>query len=212
MSTSFDADRKVIDHLARLTRVLHSCLSELGYDQRLQLASQEISSSRDGLSYIVNKTTQAAESSLQAVENARPILDNLSANAANLHKLWSQVPETMVASIANQPVLNSVLLQTLCFLDNIPDQAASTQSCLTEIMVAQNFHDLTGQVIHNISRTIEAIEHEMLQLLIDSSVKKEMAAKSNNSLLNGPVITSQKQGEVFVNQAQVDDLLTELGF
>lgn len=212
MSTSFDADRKVIDHLARLTRVLHSCLSELGYDQRLQLASQEISSSRDGLSYIVNKTTQAAESSLQAVENARPILDNLSANAANLHKLWSQVPETMVASIANQPVLNSVLLQTLCFLDNIPDQAASTQSCLTEIMVAQNFHDLTGQVIHNISRTIEAIEHEMLQLLIDSSVKKEMATKSNNSLLNGPVITPQKQGEVFVNQAQVDDLLTELGF
>lgn len=212
MSTSFDADRKVIDHLARLTRVLHSCLSELGYDQRLQLASQEISSSRDGLSYIVNKTTQAAESSLQAVENARPILDNLSANAANLHKLWSQVPETMVASIANQPVLNSILLQTLCFLDNIPDQAASTQSCLTEIMVAQNFHDLTGQVIHNISRTIEAIEHEMLQLLIDSSVKKEMATKSNNSLLNGPVITPQKQGEVFVNQAQVDDLLTELGF
>lgn len=212
MSTSFDADRKVIDHLARLTRVLHSCLSELGYDQRLQLASQEISSSRDGLSYIVNKTTQAAESSLQAVENARPILDNLSASAANLHKLWSQVPETMVASIANQPVLNSILLQTLCFLDNIPDQAASTQSCLTEIMVAQNFHDLTGQVIHNISRTIEAIEHEMLQLLIDSSVKKEMATKSNNSLLNGPVITSQKQGEAFVNQAQVDDLLTELGF
>lgn len=212
MNNSFDTDKKVIDHLGRLTRVLHSCLSELGYDQRLQLASQEISSSRDGLSYIVSRTTQAAESSLQAVENAKPILDNLSANAVSLHKLWNQIPETTVASIANQPVLNNALQQTLCFLDNIPGQAASTQSCLTEIMVAQNFHDLTGQVIHNISRTIEAIEHEMLQLLIDSSVKKEIAAKSNDSLLNGPVITPQKQGEVFVNQAQVDDLLTELGF
>ncbi|MCC6916141.1 protein phosphatase CheZ [Nitrosomonas sp.] len=212
MNNSFDTDKKVIDHLERLTRVLHSCLSELGYDQRLQLASHEISSSKDGLSYIVSKSAQAAESSLQAVENAKPILNNLSANAVSLHKLWSQIPETTVASIANQPVLNNALQQTLYFLHNVPDQAASTHSYLTEIMVAQNFHDLTGQVIHNIFRTIEAIEHEMLQLLIDSSAQKEAAAKSNNSLLNGPVITPQKQGEVFVNQAQVDDLLTELGF
>lgn len=204
-------DKKVIDHLGRLTRVLHNCLSELGHDQRLQQASHEISNSKDGLNYIASKTTQAAECSLLAVENAKPILDNLSANAANLHKLWCQIPETTMATITNQPALNNALNQTFDFLNSIPDQTASTQAYLTEIMVAQNFHDLTGQVIQKISRTIEAIEQETLQLLVDNSSKKEAPAKPDNSLLNGPIV-NQQESDTYINQIQVDNLLTKLGF
>lgn len=212
MDNSFNTDKKVIDHLGRLTRILHSCLSELGHDQRLQQASHGISDSKNGLNYIVNKTTLAAECSLLAVENAKPILDNLSVGATNLHKLWYQIPETTIATLSNQPVLYNALRQTLDFLNSIPGQTNSAQAYLTEIMVAQNFHDLTGQVIQNISRTIETIEQETLQLLIDNSAQKEIAVKPDNALLNGPVIDQQKQDDVYVNQDQVDNLLTELGF
>ncbi|HNR10469.1 MULTISPECIES: protein phosphatase CheZ [unclassified Nitrosomonas] len=211
MNNSFDTDKKTIDHPGQLARVLHNCLSELGYDWRLRQASHGISNSKDGLNYIASKTTQAAECSLLAVENARPILNNLSADAANLHKLWCQIPETTAAIIANQPTLNNALKQTLDFLNNVSSQAASTQACLTEIMIAQNFHDLTGQVIQNISRTIETVEQEMLQLLANDSANEEKEIKLDNGLLNGPVVNPQKQDDVYVNQAQADNLMTKLG-
>lgn len=212
MNNSFDTDKKVFDHLEQLVHILHNCLSELGYDWRLLQASHGISNSKDGLSYIASKTTQAAECSLLAVENAKPILDNLSENATDLHKLWCQIPETAAATIVNQPILNNAFKQTLDFLNNVPSQTAFTQACLTEIMVAQNFHDLTNQVIQNISRTIEAIERETLQLLANNSANKEKEIKPDNGLLNGPIINPQKQDNVYANQAQVDSLLTKLGF
>jgi len=211
MNNSFDTDKKVIDHPGQLARVLHNYLSELGYDWRLRQAIHEISNSKDGLNYIASKTTQAAECSLLAVENANPILNNLSADAANLHRLWCQIPETTAAIIANQPILNNAFKQTIDFLNNVSSQTASTQACLTEIMVAQNFHDLTGQVIQNISQTIETVEQEMLQLLANDSASEDREIKSDNGLLNGPVVNPQKQNDVYVNQAQVDNMLTKLG-
>lgn len=212
MNNSFDTDKKVIGHPGQLARVLHNCLSELGYDWRLRQASREISNSKDGLNYIASKTTQAAECSLLAVENASPILNNLSTDAANLHKLWCQIPETTAAIIASQPILNNALKQTLNFLNNVSSQTASTQACLTEIMIAQNFHDLTGQVIQNISRTIETVEQEMLQLLTNDSANEGREIKSDNGLLNGPIVNPQKRDDVYANQAQVDNLLTKLDF
>lgn len=212
MNNSFDTDKKVIDHPGQLARVLRNCLSELGYDWRLRQASHGISNSKDGLAYIASKTAQAAECSLRAVEHATPILNNLSADAANLHKLWCQIPETAAVDIVNQPILNNLIKQTLDFLNTVSSQTASTQTCLTEIMVAQSFHDLTGQVIQNISRTIETVEQEILQLLADDPANKEKEIKSDNGLLNGPVVNPQKLDDVYVNQDQVDNLLTKLGF
>ena len=211
MNNRFDTDKKINDHPGQLARVLHNYLTELGYDWRLREAIHRISNSKDELSYITSKTTQAAECSLLAVENARPILNNLSENAANLHKLWRQIPETTAATIIKQPILNNALKQTLDYLSNISSQVDSTQACLTEIIVAQNFHDLTSQVIQSISRTIETVEQEMLHLVADDSSSERRETKSDNSLLNGPIINPQKQDDAYFNQTQVDNLLAELG-
>lgn len=213
MNSSLDTNNNVIDHLGQLTQMLHNCLSELGHDQRLQQASIGVSSSKDGLAYVVNKTTQAAECSLLAIENAKPILENLAANATNLYKLWHQMPEITVTTIADHPVLNNTLKQTLDFLNDIPEQTSSTQAYLTEIMVAQNFHDLTSQVIQKITHMIETIEQEIQQLLVEEdSTKKEASIEKRNDLMNGPVINPLKQDDVYANQEQVDNLLTKLGF
>lgn len=212
MNNGLDPNRDVINHLGQLTQTLHNCLSELGYNQRLQQASMEASSSKDGLAYVVNKTTQAAECSLLAIENAKPILEDLAANAADLCRLWHQMPEATAATITNHPALNNTLKQTLDFLSNIPQQTNSTQAYLTEIMVAQNFHDLTSQVIQKITCTIETIEQEIQPLLTEEYLTmKEAAIKQDSGLMNGPVIKSQKKSDVCVDQDQVDNLLTKLG-
>ncbi|WP_340626523.1 protein phosphatase CheZ [Nitrosomonas eutropha] len=107
---------------------------------------------------MISKTTQSAKSTPFAVEDAKPILENLSANAESLHKLWKQIPEETVTTIANEPVIHRALKQTLDFLNEVPDQTAATQIYLTEILAAQNFHDLTGQFVQRILQTIETIE------------------------------------------------------
>lgn len=213
MSHHLNTDKNVIDHLGQLTQMLHECLSELGHDQRLQQAGIEVSDSKDGLAYVVSKTTQAAECSLQAIENAQPILKNLATNVSNLQELWQQVPQSAVVAIKNYPILDNALKQTFDLLDKIPEQTNTVQSCLTEILVAQNFHDLTGQVLQKITRVIETVEQEIQLLLAQkNSEKREIVTSQKNSLLNGPVVNSQKQDNVYVNQDQVDDLLTKLGF
>jgi len=212
MNNSPDTSKNVIDHLGQVTKMLHNCLAELGHDQRLQQTGIEISGSKEGLAYVVSKTTQAAECSLQAIENAQPILKNLATNAVNLHGLWQQLPETTTAAIRNHPSLDNTLRQTLDFLNEIPEQTNIAQTSLTEIMMAQNFHDLTGQVIQRIARMIETVELEIQQLLAtENPGKRETATVQKNSLLNGPVTNPQKQDGVYANQNQVDDLLTKLG-
>lgn len=192
--------------------MLHNSLRELGYDQRLQQANSEISNSKEGLAYIISQTTQAAEHVLQTVENIRPIQDNLSENATTLSEQWQHFIEQHSA-FTHQPDLKALIDQTLNFLHATPEQIAHTQIQLTEIMLAQEFHDLTSQVVNKITYAIKTVEQEMLQLLIeDTTATKSTTATSQNELINGPVTNPEKQKDNFSSQDQVDSLLTELGF
>jgi chemotaxis protein CheZ len=207
-----EVDKKIIGRIGRLTRVLHNSLRELGYDARLQQANFELSGSKDRLAYVIGKTTKAAENCLLAVEKANPIQESLSANAVDLAKQWSQAFDTVQATTLDQQAFKEALVQTLDFLNDIPKQTDTTKAYLLEIMMAQDFQDLTGQVIQNITRTIETIEREMLQLLIDNSSNKELLVKREEGLINGPAIKPGNQLDTFSNQDQVDNLLAELGF
>jgi chemotaxis protein CheZ len=207
-----EVDKKIIGRIGRLTRVLHDSLRELGYDTRLQQANFELSDSKDRLAYVIGKTTKAAEDCLLAVEKANPIQESMSANAVALAKQWNQAFDTVQATTLDQHAFREALVQTLDFLNDIPKQTDTTKAYLLEIMMAQDFQDLTGQVIQNISRTIETIEREMLQLLIENSSSKELLAKKEEGLINGPAIKPGNQLDTFSNQDQVDNLLAELGF
>lgn len=207
-----EADKKIIGRIGRLTRILHNSLRELGYDMRLQQANLEISDSKDGLAYVVGKTTQAAEDCLLAVEKAKPIQENLSSRAMDIAKQWNQAFDAVQATNPDQQAFKEVLLQTLDFLNDVPKQTDATKTYLLEIMMAQDYQDLTGQVIQNIARTIETIEQEMLQLLIDNSSNQKIVTKKKEGLINGPVINPKNQLDIFSNQDQVDNLLAELGF
>ncbi|SDY69992.1 protein phosphatase CheZ [Nitrosomonas halophila] len=209
---SQEADTKLFDRIGRLTRDLHNSLRELGYDRRLQQANLEISDSKDRLAYVISKTTQAAEDCLLAVESAQPIQENLSNTAVDLAKQWNQAFETAQLTVSEPQAFKEVLVQTLDFLNDVPKQTDTTKAYLLQVMMAQEFQDLTGQVIQNIARTIEAIEKEMLQLLIDNSPNKDLATSKEEGLMNGPVINPKNQLDTFSKQDQVDNLLAELGF
>lgn len=198
---------KVYSQLGQMTRSLHDTLRELGYDKALETAAASIPDARDRLTYIATMTEQAAERALNATEVARPIQDKLASEASALSQKW----QLMFDKQLNVDKFKELATQTRKYLDEVPDQTRATNAQLTEIMMAQDFQDLTGQVIKKVIELAQQIEQQMVKLLVETIPPARMA-EVNPGLLNGPVINAQGRNDVVTSQGQVDELLDSLGF
>ncbi len=201
----------VIDQVGQLTRTLHNSLRELGYDKRLADISAEVPEAQDKLTYIASKAEQAAERVLSATEIAMPIQDELSSESTNLSEQWKQALESQESSPDDAEKYKNLIINTLTYLDSVPKQTSATSAQLMEIMMAQDFQDLTGQVVSKVTRMVKDLEFELLQLLV-ANVPKEKRTGMGEGLMNGPVVNPEKRQDVVSNQEQVDDLLASMGF
>lgn len=204
-------NKKVIDQIGQLTRNLHDSLRELGYDKRLEMIAAEVPEAQDKLSYVASKTEQAAERTLNATEIAMPIQEKLSANAVHLSEQWKHALETQQTH-PDTETFKTLLIETLHYLDKVPEHTNATNAQLLEIMMAQDFQDLTGQVIKKITHMVQSLEKDLIDLLLANVPNKKAAAVVNEGFLNGPVTNPEKHTDVVCNQDQVDDLLASLGF
>lgn len=203
-------DKKVIDQIGQLTRNLHDSLRELGYDKRLEAIASEVPQAQDKLAYVATKTEQAAERTLNATEIAMPIQEKLSNDATRLSEQWKQALETQRANPGTE-IFKTLLIDTLQYLDKVPEQTGTTNAQLMEIMMAQDFQDLTGQVIKKVTHMVQSLERDLLDLLL-ANVPAKKASGEEEGLMNGPVTNPEKRTDVVCNQDQVDDLLASLGF
>jgi chemotaxis protein CheZ len=201
----------VISRVGHLTRILHDNLRELGYSTLLERAASAIPDAQDRLAYVAVMTEQAAERSLNATEIAKPIQDELAVQARSLSTQWRDVWDDKKEGEIDAESLLSLIAQTRSYLDVVPERTDATNAQLLEIMMAQDFQDLTGQVIKKLMTMIRGIEQELVQLLLDH-VPAEKKGENDNGLMNGPVVKSEGRDDVVTNQNQVDDLLASLGF
>jgi chemotaxis protein CheZ len=105
-----------------------------------------------------------------------------------------------------------LVTDTRKFLGDVPGHTSFTNAQLLDIMMAQDFQDLTGQVIKRMMDVIQEIERQLLMVLIENIPDQSARPKrENESLLNGPQLDATKAG-VVASQDQVDDLLDSLGF
>ncbi|OIQ76749.1 chemotaxis regulator CheZ [mine drainage metagenome] len=193
--------------IGHLTRALHDTMRELGYDKTLERAVGKMPDTRDRLNYISQLTEQAAVKTLNAVEDAKPLQQKLESGAAELSTGWQDLFERKL----DTEQFKTLVHQTRSYLQDVPLNTKATNSKLMDIVVAQDYQDLTGQVLKKLADTVQQLENQLVALLIESlpeEKKKEMDA----SLLNGPVINSEGRSDVVTSQAQVDDLLESLGF
>jgi chemotaxis protein CheZ len=205
ISSGMGSDR-VLNQLGQMTRTLHDTLRELGLNKEIEKAASSIPDARDRLNYVATLTQQAAERVLNATEAAQPLVQNMEVEAHRLGVQWQMLFDKQL-DVEKFKVL---VTQTRAFLDIVPKQTKMTNSYLVEIMMAQDFQDLTGQVIKKIIEVTQRMEQQLLALLLDNappSVKAEFDA----GLLNGPVINPNGKN-VVTSQDQVDDLLESLGF
>ncbi|MBS4096394.1 MAG: protein phosphatase CheZ [Sulfuricella sp.] len=200
-------EETVFNQIGHLTRKLHDALRELGYDKKLEKTVESIPDTRDRLEYIAKMTEKAAVRALTATEIAQPIQEKLEADAAKLSQQWQRVFDNQMGV----EEFKALAAQTKDFLGDVPNRAKATNAQLMEIMMAQDFQDLTGQVIKKVVDMAQRMEHDMLQLLI-AVTPGDKKAEVDNSLLNGPVINPEGRADVVTSQKQVDDLLESLGF
>ncbi len=198
----------VFNRVGTMARQLHDTLRELGYEKLVQQASAVLPDAKDRLAYIANLTEQAACRVLNATDVANPLIDAVESESKALGARWDKL-------FANQMGVDDFKLlaaETRQFLKGgIPEKAQGTRAQLTEIMMAQDFQDLTGQVIKKVVALSQELEAQLMGVLIEV-VPDERRTEEVNSLMNGPVVNAQGRADVVVNQQQVDDLLDSLGF
>jgi len=198
---------EVLSRIGHMTRALHESLRGLGLDKLIEKAASDIPDARDRLDYVARLSEQSAKRVLDATDAANPLQDGIDDRAAELSRSW----QSLLAAPSADGAWRALAERTVASLAESREAASATKSHLMDIMMAQDFQDLTGQVISRITGIAQNLEKQLVQVLVDfapSEIKREL----DNGLLNGPQINPEGNSDVVADQGQVDDLLDSLGF
>ena len=198
---------EVLSRIGHMTRALHENLRGLGLDKLIEKAASDIPDARDRLDYVARLSEQAAKKVLDATDAAGPVQDAIETRSAELAGSW----QALLDNGASEADWRALAQRTIAGLNESRTGAAATRSQLMDIMMAQDFQDLTGQVIGRITGIAQNLEKQLVQVLIDFA-PSEIRREIDNGLLNGPQINPEGKSEVVADQGQVDDLLDSLGF
>ncbi|MEK8025231.1 protein phosphatase CheZ [Pseudaquabacterium rugosum] len=194
------ASPEVFQQLGLITRQLHDTMQQLGVMPKLQQASEGLPDARSRLTYIANKTAAAADKVLNSVDQAKAEHTEI---AAMTRRLADSLVHDPVKAVASGAVMN--------FVSEVEARTKVIDDHLTDIMLAQDFHDLTGQVVAKVVGLANELEDSLVKLLVQV-VPPEHREKVDPSVLQGPVVTAEGRTDVVTNQGEVDDLLASLGF
>ena len=198
------ADKPMFERLGGIVRLLHDSLRELGYDKALTEASTQINDAQDRLEYVASLTEQAANKVLNTLDEGMPAQDLLSKKAKEMETRWAD----LFAGKLSIEQFKALAGDARGFAQSVSAATEAEKARLLDIMMAQDFQDITGQLIKKVVSITKTVEHDLAQLLRDNAppaVREKMAAKP--ALMSGPALPS-----VALDQDNVDDLLADLGF
>jgi chemotaxis protein CheZ len=191
---------QVFLQLGALTRLLHDTLEQLGVMPQLQIATGGLPDARSRLNYIAQKTAAAADRVLNSVDRAK---DEQRCIADQTRELAAALVADPVRAVASGRVFN--------FVTDVERRSTVIDQHLTDIMLAQDFHDLTGQVVAKVVTLATELEDSLVTLLVQVA-PPEQRDKVDATVLNGPVVNPQGRTDVVADQGEVDELLASLGF
>jgi len=194
------ASPEIFQQLGHITRQLHDTLQQLGVMPKLQIAADGLPDARSRLNYIATKTAEAANKVLNSVDQAKAEHAHI---AAETRRIAQAITADPVKAVASGAVFN--------FVGDVEAATARIDQHLTDIMLAQDFHDLTGQVVAKVVALATDLEDSLVKLLVQAA-PPEQAQKVEAAVLNGPVVNPEGRTDVVKSQSEVDDLLASLGF
>ncbi|MFS2004021.1 protein phosphatase CheZ [Duganella sp. CT11-25] len=198
-------DKPMFERLGGIVRLLHDSLRELGYDKALTEASTQINDAQDRLEYVATLTEQAANKVLNTLDEGMPAQDVLSKQSKDMETRWAD----LFAGKLSLDQFKQLAGDSQAFAVAVSAATEAEKARLLEIMMAQDFQDITGQLIKKVVNITKTVEHELAELLRDNAppAVREKIAQKEVSLMSGPSAPA-----VALNQDNVDDLLADLGF
>jgi len=200
------AARELRDRVGRLTRELHESLQELRLDSTLADMAVEIPDARNRLKYVTEMCERSAQKVLDTLDELSPLQDATRDDSAALLARWDRLLQERQRPDEG---FMALFASTREHLAASVQRAERTASLHTDIMMAQDFQDLTGQVCRKIEGITERIESKLLKLLLDTAPPDQRVRQLER--LEGPQVVVGRNDAVG-SQGEVDDLLSSLGF
>ncbi|MCS3470308.1 chemotaxis protein CheZ [Pseudomonas sp. JUb42] len=217
-------DRGLYQEVGKLTRELHSAIVNFQIDPHMPQAEEvsQITDATERLSYVVRLTEGAANRTMDLVEQSTPLMHGLSGDARELSKDWGRFMRREIGAEEFRELARKVD----GFLSRSEKETTLVAAHLNDILLAQDYQDLTGQVIKRVTQLVTEVESNLLKLVLmasqvdrfagiqhdEEAIRAENDPEKHLSQGEGPQIHADKREDVVSGQDDVDDLLSSLGF
>lgn len=203
--------------MGKLTRELHDSLKSFRLDTRIsEIAEEEIPDAKERLNYVITMTEQAANKTLNAVEESLPLSDNLKSRADEFRTRW----EKFRSRELSVDEFRELAGELDGYFDEVSEGAQALSSKLSDVLLAQDFQDLTGQIIRRVINLVHDVEEGLVDLIrvsgksrmAEDKGKEQTKEQEPDIKAEGPAIPGLTTADVVSGQDEVDDLLSSLGF
>jgi len=204
----------LFEEIGKLTRQLHDSLMNFQLDSRLNdLASADIPDAKERLNYVIKQTEDAANKTMDAVEAIFPVVDTIQQQVKKVAPLWHKLMHNELTT----DEFKSLCVDIDSLLKTTGTETDIMRSLMTDVLMAQDFQDLTGRVIRKVIDLVHEVEESLINMLTVFGISTEAAQekvlpKVGDNLVEGPIVNTKDRDDVVADQVDVDDLLSSLGF
>jgi chemotaxis protein CheZ len=207
--------------VGKLTRQLHDSLNNFQLDPRIaNMANEDIPDAQTRLTFVIEATEEAANKTMDLVDSCMPIAEKFHEDLVNILPEWNK----LISRDLQLGEFNQLVKQLDVFLKSGNEESAKLTGLLTEVLMAQGYQDLTGQVIRRVIELVKEVEDNLVYMLtmfggVELKASSEVVEKPNKSeneadmiKAEGPILDADSREDVASDQDDVDDLLSSLGF
>jgi chemotaxis protein CheZ len=224
MEAASKEQSELFAEVGKLTRQLHESLKNFELDTRIaDLTTEALPDAKERLNYVMEMTENAANKTMDAVEASLPLAQQLADDLSDIKPTWDRLMRRDIQ-------LGE--FKTLCHdLDKFMQGSQTTtdelQGHMTNVLMAQDYQDLTGQVIRRVIELVREVEDSLIHLLTVFGTAEDPNSKQKEDIEEvqimemdpaqisgpeGPIMNAESREDVVSNQDEVDDLLSSLGF
>jgi len=210
-------ESQLFRELGKLTRELHDALKNFQLDSRIaSLAERDIPDAKDRLSYVITMTEQSAHRTLNAVEESLPLSESIERQAHHLAAQWDRFTRREM----NADEFRGLSRELSEFFGKLGEDSSRIHNNLSDVLMAQDFQDLTGQVIRRVITLVQDVEEGLVEIIrvsgrvarLEPEVPAQQEQQAQAIAPEGPQIPGHESPGVVSGQDEVDDLLASLGF